>query len=120
MVSRQITSEDADVPVMAVVYPTKDHVGIINGGQYEEKDTYWQWNLFVLSQPRSCFWRQHRLLGRNVAADFCQTFDSECGQVISGSAAGAWSSNYSAYGDSVAVYGGGGGCLPGECGPPKY
>jgi len=120
MVSRQITSEDAGVPVMAVVYPTKDHVGIINGGKYEDMGTYWEWEFLYFQNPDPAYVPNYYYTAGTWLADFCEAFDSECGQVISGSAAGAWSSNYSTYGDSVAVYGGGGGCLPGECGPPKY
>ena len=90
-------------------------------GSTRKKEHLLAVELLVLSQPRSLL-----LAPTSTTRPECGSPISvkpsipSAGQVISGSAAGAWSSNYSAYGDSVAVYGGGGGCLPGECGPPKY
>ncbi len=121
MVSRQIVSEDTGVPVIAVVYPDKNHVGVINGGKYEQLSSgYWQWDFLYFNNPDP-FQRTHdKYSAGEWLGEFCDTFDSECGQVLSDAATGPWSSYYNTYKDSVAVYGGGGGCRPAECGPPKY
>ena len=120
MVSRQIVSEDSDVPVMPVVYPSKNHVGIINGGKYEDKGSYWQWDFLYFHNPDPAYGANYYYTAGAWLSDFCEPFDYDCGQVISDAATGPWSSYYSTYKDSVAVYGGGGGCRPAQCGPPKY
>ena len=119
IISRQITSIDVGVPVMALIR-SQTHVGIINGGKYEDHGSYLEWEFLDFHDPDPAYGEDYRYSGGDWLDEFCSPFASYCGQVVSTSAAASWYSNLDAYGDSVAVYGGGGGCMPGDCGPfPK-
>ena len=108
--ARQITSINSAVPVMVIVSPFQDHVGIINGGAYQyvgSTGTY-TWNTVLLHDPGA---------GPNLefnSADWkaftCDSNFSYCGQVISNSASYYWSSNLASFGSSVELYDGTGGC----------
>jgi len=117
LVSRQITSADRGIPIMPIVYPSKSHVGIINGGKYADKGTYWEWEFLYFHNPDPAYGANYYYTGGRWLDEFCVAFDAYCGQVISVSGTSGWSSNLETYEGSVSVYGGGGGCLPGECGP---
>lgn len=117
MISRQITSIDTGIPVMALVR-NQTHVGIVNGGKYEDHGSYLEWEFLYFHDPDPAFGQDYRYSGGDWLDEFCSASASYCGQIVSTSATAAWSPNLSAFGDSVAVYGGGGGCLPSECGPP--
>jgi len=104
---------------MAIVR-SQTHVGIINGGQYEDHGTYLEWEFLYFHDPDPAYGEDYYYSGGAWLEEFCSPFASYCGQIISSSATLGWSSNLETYGDSVSVYGGGGGCLPSQCGPlPK-
>jgi hypothetical protein len=102
--ARQLTSIDRRVPVMAIVSPSRDHVGIINGGSYQYTGSTgrYTWNTVRFHDPG---------IGPNV--DFssnewisftCADGSSHCGQIISESASLNWASHVQAYGSSVDLY----------------
>lgn len=120
MVARQVTSINTAVPVMPIVGASKNHVGIINGGKYSDEGTYYEWEYLYFHDPDPAYGSNIYYAGGDWLFEFCMPFDSYCGQIVSSSATFDWQNNNSTYGDSVAVYGGGGGCMPSKCGPPAY
>lgn len=116
LIARQITSIDRAVPVIAVA-PRKNHVGVINGGKYIDMGTHVQWEFLYFHDPDSRIGADRKYSGGDWLSAFCEVFDSRCAQVISGYASSGWQAHFDEFSDSVSVYGGGGGCLPSECGP---
>ncbi len=104
--SRQITSIDSGVPVIAIINGGL-HAGVVNGGLWHENaNNEYQWDYVYFHDPLTVandyytgdFWKDSN----------CPT-GSACEQVASSSAVGAWSYNYSTYGGDVVLGGGGGG-----------
>jgi hypothetical protein len=119
LIARQITSEDRGVPVIAIVGDARNHVGVINGGKYSRKGSYYQWDFLFFHDPArgeglyyaSSDWLEH----------FCSATHSYCGQILSSNAATGWKDYYAYYRNSILLYGGGGeACTPRTCGPIEY
>lgn len=104
--SRQITSIDNEIPVIAVIYGGL-HAGVVNGGAWHDNSAgQHQWDYVYFHDP-------------DVGANDYYTGDSwkdvscpsgaTCQQIISLSGSGGWSDNLNIHGGSVVLGGGGGG-----------
>lgn len=104
--SRQITSIDNAIPVIAVIDGGL-HAGVVNGGAWHENAAgQYQWDYVYFHDPQ-------------VGANDYYSGDSwkdascppgaTCQQVISSSASGGWFDNLNNYGGGVVLGGGGGG-----------
>ncbi len=103
--SRQITSIDAGVPVIAILRGGL-HAGVINGGQWHTNaDGNYQWDYVYFHDPST-------IANDPYSADLWQDVScppgSTCEQIASSSAIGSWSYNLTTYGGSVVTGGGGG------------
>jgi hypothetical protein len=116
LVARQITAEDRQTPVIAIVGSARDHVGVINGGRYTKQGSYYEWEFLYFHDPKPGGQNSY-YSARQWMDFFCRTGYGYCGQILSASAASGWQNYYSSYGDSVLLYGGGESCLPRDCGP---
>lgn len=102
---------------MPVVGINRNHVGIINGGKYEDHGTYLEWEFVYFHDPDPAFGANLKFGASTWLNKFCPLSSSYCGQIISNTATTGWYANLQMYGDSVTLYGGGG-CVPSQCGPP--
>lgn len=105
MVSRQITSIDKGIPVVAVVYPQRNHVVILEGGSYAPIEGGWRWDTVIAHNPDPWFGSSFRYSADAWLEDFCVASSPYCQQVISSSGSSGWFDNHSSYGDSVVLYG---------------
>lgn len=103
-ISRQITSIDSGVPVMAVFGPARNHVGIVNGGQYGQRASTGEyiWNFVYFHDP--AVGPNRYFISDDWINEVCGSSFSVCGQVVSGAASYAWTSNLQTWGDSVITY----------------
>jgi hypothetical protein len=115
LVARQITAEDQGTPVIAIVGPQRNHVGVINGGKYKKQGQYYVWEFLFFHDPAdgegleysSSHWLQF----------FCDGGFPFCGQILSSAATTGWQNYHAYYKNWIMLYGGGGVCLPRDCGP---
>jgi hypothetical protein len=112
--SRQITSIDSRVPVIALIQGGL-HAGVVNGGLWHTNaNNDYQWDYVYFHDPQTF---ANDYYGADSWTDTMCPPGGTCNQITSFNAAQAWSYNLNAYGDEV-VTAGGGGIGPG--GPPKY
>lgn len=109
--SRQITSIDNGVPVIAII-EGGFHAGVVNGGKWHDNGAGdHQWDYVYFHDPLT-------FANDYYSASLWQVTNcppgSACDQIASYSASAAWSSNLSVYGDDVVVGGGGHGPLEQE------
>lgn len=110
--SRQITSIDNGVPVIAILDGGL-HAGVVNGGKWHENaDGNYQWDYVYFHDPAT-------VANDYYSAGFWQDVNcaGACQQIASFNASEAWAYNLDTYGDDVVVGGGGDG--PGGD-PPAY
>ena len=107
--ARQLTSIDRRVPVIVIVNPWRDHVGVINGGSYQytaSTDRY-TWNTVLFHDPGYLYGGPDQDWDSGDWANYtCGNSFSHCGQIVSGSASFNWSSHLQGYGYSVDFYDG--------------
>jgi len=104
--SRQITSIDNSVPVIALIHGGL-HAGVVNGGKWHDLQSgYHQWDYVYFHDPLTV---ANDYYSGDAWKDTNCPPSSACEQVVSVSASGAWSSNLSTYGSHVVLGGGGGG-----------
>ena len=104
--SRQITSMDNGVPVIALVNGGL-HAVVLDGGKWHTDTTtnLRVWDFSYVNDPEQTFGDI-----REDAPTWVQSVCSEaCDQIISFSAAGAWQQNLNTYGPTVVLGGGSGG-----------
>jgi hypothetical protein len=104
--ARQMTSIDRFVPVMVIVNPFRNHVGMINGGSYSytaSTDRY-TWSTVLFHDP--AFGPNERFTSTDWTEFTCKQGFAYCGQIISDSAASGWASYFQAYGASIDLYDG--------------
>jgi len=105
MLARQITSIDYGVPVIAVIYPSRNHVGVLNGGTYSPVGGSWRWDTIRLHNPDPSFGPNFLYSASDWLTEFCDVGVGSCIQIISAGASYSWAPNLSQYGDQVFVYG---------------
>ncbi len=118
LIARQIVAEDQATPVIALVGPQRNHVGVINGGKYKKQGSYYVWEFLFFHDPgegeglnySSSSWLQF----------FCDAGYSHCAQILSANATSGWQNYYATYKNSLWLYGGGEPCTPSVCGPYEY
>lgn len=99
--SRQISSLDARVPVIAIINGGF-HAGVLNGGKWRSVTSGYQWDYAYFHDP---------LLFANVyyvAADWVETscvFGGICQQIVSSGAIGPWYYNLQTFGDDIGIRG---------------
>lgn len=108
MIARQVTSYNNSRPVIAVVYPSRDHVGVINKGKYVDEGDYWTWDWIRLHNPDPFYGANQYHGAQTWIETFCDIGFAYCAQIASSSATAGWSSNQSTYEPYLAIYGGGG------------
>jgi len=112
--SRQITSIDSRVPVIAIIDGGL-HAGVVNGGKWHETSGGgYQWDYVYFHDPLT---RANDYYSADFWTDTNCPPGSTCEQIASFDAAGAWAYNLTTYGDDVVLGGGGGGH---GGGPPAY
>lgn len=112
--SRQITSIDRDVPVLAIVNDGF-HIGALNGGKWHENangDN--QWDLVKFHDPLPNEGPNREFSGTGWIFRNCGS-SLVCQQIASSSAMAGWLSNYNTYNGQVVLGGGGGGPCGGPC-----
>jgi Papain-like cysteine protease AvrRpt2 len=114
VLSRQISSIDSRVPVIAVV--DFDHTGVVNGGKWHAEGNYNVWDFVYFHDPGSFANRQ--ISATDWMHEFCPGYWGGCDQIISGAASSAWFFNLKTYSDRVVAAGGG--IDPREDWPPAY
>jgi hypothetical protein len=99
--SRQITSIDSRVPVIAIIDGV--HAGVINGGKWSYRtDGSYQWDYVYFHDPEihaDVYYAAGGWIDESCPSP------STCQQIISSGAVGAWAGNLSAYGDDLYVRG---------------
>ena len=89
---------------MAVVGPSQNHVGIINGGQYhEDLEGRRVWDFVYFHDPARV--ANDRYSAANWLNFFCREFQNHCAQVVSSSGIIGWDSYLQSFGSSVWYYG---------------
>lgn len=104
MISRQITSMDNGVAVIAVV--DFNHTGVLNGGKWHREGSYNIWDFVYFHDPARGSNRQYQAT-EWMRDWFCPAYWGSCDQILSISASGDWISNLALYGDKVVPAGGG-------------
>jgi hypothetical protein len=104
--SRQVTSIDSRVPVIALIHGGL-HAGVVNGGKWHDNTSGdHQWDYVYFHDPLT-------VANDYYSGDAWQDTNcppgGACQQVASYNASGAWSYNLNTYGDDVVMGGGGGG-----------
>lgn len=104
--ARQVTSIDSRVPVMVIVNPFRNHVGIVNGGsyQYTASTGEYTWNTVLFHDP--AIGPDEQFTSNDWIEWTCHSSFSYCGQIISNAASFNWASNVQAFGPSVDLYDG--------------
>lgn len=118
LVARQITAEAAGSPVIAIVGPARDHVGVINGGKYRREGSNYVWEFLFFHDPargEGLYYTSSQWL-----SEFCDAGFGHCGQILSFNATTAWQTYYDEYKNFLFIYGGGSSCKPSDCGPYEY
>ncbi len=106
MVARQITSIDRRTPVIPIVYPARNHVGVVNGGKYTNQGGgYYRWEYLYFHNPDPAVGANDYYTASRWLREFCDFSYPYCGQVISARAIVNWQSNYVSYGGKVTIYG---------------
>lgn len=114
VLSRQISSMDSRVPVIAVV--EFNHTGVLNGGKWHGEGNLYVWDFVYFHDPaRSA---NQQFSATEWMRMFCPGFWGHCDQILSASASAAWSFNIQAYSDRVVAAGGG--MEPRGDWPPAY
>lgn len=114
MISRQISSMDSRVPVIAVV--DYDHTGVLNGGKWHQEGNYNVWDFVYFHDP--ALYSNVQYSATDWMHNFCPGYWGSCDQILSSSASAAWYYNLQNYGDDVEP--GGGGVDPRDDWPPAY
>jgi hypothetical protein len=104
VLSRQISSIDSSVPVIAVV--DFNHTGVLNGGKWHPEGNYNVWDFVYFHDPARGANRQYQAT-EWMRDWFCPAYWGSCDQVLSLSASGNWIFNLSAYGPRIVPAGGG-------------
>ena len=116
LVARQIVAEDRGTPVIAIVGPARNHVGVIDGGKYKKQQgSYYVWEFLFFHDPA----RGEGLYytSSDWMEEFCGGGFSHCGQILSNNAITGWTNYYATYRNSIFLYGGDGNPCIGSCGP---
>lgn len=108
MIARQVTSYDNARPAITVVYPTRDHVGVINRGKYDDEGAYWTWEWLRFHNPDPAYGGNYYYGAQDWIDEFCAPGFSHCAQIVSSSATAGWNPNQSTYQPYLAINGGGG------------
>lgn len=103
IISRQISSMDSRVPVIAVV--EYDHTGVLNGGKWHQEGGYNVWDFVYFHDPAR--WGDVQYSATDWMDTFCPGYWGSCDQILSASASAAWYYNQETYGDTVQPAGGG-------------
>lgn len=103
--ARQLASINNRVPVMVIVGPARNHVGVINGGSYQlNASSGYRWNTVLFHDPAygpnleysSSDWVEHS----------CRSYWSYCGQIISYGASANWVVDLQTFGSQIELYDG--------------
>jgi hypothetical protein len=114
VLSRQISSMDSGVPVIAVV--NFDHTGVLNGGKWHAEGNYYVWDFVYFHDPAGL--ANDKILATAWMRQFCPGYWGSCDQILSSSASANWKFHIQAYSDRVVAAGGG--MEPRGDWPPAY
>lgn len=104
--SRQIGAINNRAPVVAIV-AQGFHAGVIDGGSnHQDQNTgYYVWDTVLFNDPNPSIGRDASYSAGTWMSNMCGN-GAACLQIVDPGTTGSWYSNWSSYGDDVAVRGG--------------